>query len=47
MYKINQEQQHLYLHGDLQPQVELAPRKDTKSKMKEIMGESRKGAKAP
>ena len=27
-YKRNLEPQHLYLHGDLQPQVELAPTKN-------------------
>lgn len=29
-YTRNQEQQHLYLHGDLQPQEELAPTKSRK-----------------
>jgi hypothetical protein len=36
--------QHLYLHGDLQPQVELAPTKITKE-LKYGMEENFKGAK--
>lgn len=44
-YMRNQEQQHLYLHGDLRPQEELAPT-ESRKELKLDMEENIKGAKA-